>query len=101
VTSDFAGFGSYVKANIRDFEASGLLIVNRSGASFEQSAADLTEHLLRMTRLDRRERIALRNRVQAVSETFDWRSLIGNYYAAYDRAVERFEGERAQGAARG
>jgi hypothetical protein len=48
-----------------------------------------------MTRLDRKERIALRNRVQTISETFDWRSLIENYYAAYDRALERFEGGRA------
>jgi glycogen(starch) synthase len=95
VTSDLSGFGSYVKDTIGGYEESGLAIVNRSASSFEQSAVELTELLLAMTRLDRKERIALRNRVQTISETFDWRSLIENYYAAYDRALERFEGGRA------
>jgi glycogen(starch) synthase len=100
VTSDLSGFGSYVKDNIRGYDESGLTIVNRSASSFEQSATELTERLLAMTRLDRRERIALRNKVQTISETFDWRSLIDNYYAAYETALERYDGERAQEGAR-
>jgi glycogen(starch) synthase len=87
VTSDLSGFGAFVKDHVADYEAHGIHIVNRSTISFDQSADDIAKYLYSFVQLDRRGRIALRNKVQAVSEQFQWRHLIKHYYAAYDSAI--------------
>ena len=98
VTSDLSGFGSFVQEKVDQYEEKGLTILKRSASSREQAAADLTDRLHAFTRMDRRDRIALRNKVQTLSETFDWRSLIERYYEAYDLAIERYDLEREKGA---
>jgi glycogen(starch) synthase len=89
ITSNLAGFGNYVEHHIPENDKNGLMVLNRRFASFDESANQLTERLFDFLQLDRRERISQRNRVQSVSEHFDWHNL-GRYYTdAYHLVLKR------------
>lgn len=79
VTSDVSGFGSYVQKNIPDHQSRGIMVVKRRHATYDQSADELADIMFRFLTLDRRGRIALRNKVEGSSEHFDWSNL-GRYY---------------------
>ncbi len=97
VTSDLAGFGRYVQENHPNPEQHGMMVLRRRGRSFHDASADLTRYLLDFCKLERRERIALRNEVDKRSWEFDWAKLGRAYHAAHDLAVGRFESERTGG----
>ena len=92
VTSDLAGFGSYVQQNIQDPNSKGLFIIGRRYASWEQSAHQLTEVLFNFCLKDRRTRIELRNRTERLSDYFDWSNLISHYNDAHKLAMQRKAG---------
>jgi glycogen(starch) synthase len=92
VTSDLAGFGSYVQQNIQDPASKGLFIVGRRYASWDQSAHQLTEILFNFCLKDRRSRIELRNRTERLSDYFDWSNLITHYNDAHKLAMQRKAG---------
>jgi glycogen(starch) synthase len=92
ITSDLAGFGSYVTKNIQDPASNGLFIVGRRHANFDQAAHQLTEFLFNFATKDRRARIELRNRTERLSEHFDWSRLIGHYTEAHRTAMSRRTG---------
>jgi len=92
VTSDLSGFGTYLQQNIENHEKDGLSVLNRRTASFESSAAALTNQMFDFLQLDRRERINQRNRVQIASEHFDWHNLGRYYAAAYDAVLKKTAG---------
>lgn len=94
ITSDLAGFGSYVTKNIQDPASNGLFIVGRRHASFDQAAKQLTEFLYNFVTKDRRARIELRNRTERLSEHFDWSRLISHYTDAHRLAMVRRTGGR-------
>lgn len=93
VTSDLAGFGRYVQESFPDHDKWGLSVLRRRGRSFHDAAADLTRRLVEFCRLDRRERIALRNEVDKRSWDFDWSKLGRAYHTAHDLALARMAGE--------
>jgi glycogen(starch) synthase len=89
VTSDLAGFGSYLEKNMPDHETSGLWVIHRRHVAFDQAAEELAQRMYQFTLLDRRQRIALRNQVESSADAFDWSNL-GQYYAqAHAMALER------------
>lgn len=92
ITSDLAGFGSYVQQNVQDPNSKGLFIVGRRYASWEQSAHQLTEILFNFCLKDRRNRIELRNRTERLSDFFDWSNLIVHYNEAHKLAMQRKAG---------
>ena len=87
VTSDLAGFGRYVADAYPDHDEWGLGVLPRRDRDFHETAADLTRRMLAFCRLDRRGRIALRNRVESHSREFDWARLGVAYHEAHDRAL--------------
>ena len=87
VTSDLAGFGRFVAELFPDHDDWGLAVLPRRGRSFDQAATDLTRWLVRFCQMDRRERIALRNQVEAHSRSFDWSRLASAYHEAHDQAL--------------
>ena len=87
VTSDLAGFGSYVMRNIADPANQGLFVVERRSNNFDTAANQLTEILFNYAIKERRGRIELRNRVERLSEYFDWANLITHYSHAYRLAL--------------
>lgn len=88
ITSNLAGFGNYVENNIPDNARNGMLVLNRRYSSFDDSANALTQMMFDFLQMDRRERIAQRNRVQNVSEQFDWHQLGSHYAAAYNQVLQ-------------
>jgi glycogen(starch) synthase len=91
ITSDLAGFGSFVKQSIEDYEKVGIYVLKRKGKTFDAAAEDLSNMLFDFIKLNRRQRIMQRNRVEASSEQFDW-SKLGKYYdKAYGLALRNKE----------
>ncbi len=88
VTSDLSGFGSYVQANFDDSEKMGIYMVNREINYFD-AAEQLANIMLRFVKLNRRDRISMRNNVEENSFAFDWSKLTEYYFQAYDEAIKR------------
>lgn len=89
ITSDLAGFGSYVQKHLKWQQGAGLWNIHRRGRSFGDAAAEMTRYLLDFCRLDRRGRIGMRNNVEAHSWLFDWHNLATHYHRAHAMALER------------
>jgi glycogen(starch) synthase len=87
ITSDLSGFGSFLQQHHKDHEEHGLFVLHRANRNFEDTAGALTNYLFRFTQQNRRERIALRNKVEAFSEHFDWSKLATHYDDAHERAM--------------
>ena len=94
ITTDLSGFGAYVNRHVEHAADNGVFVVNRRNTSFDQSAEELTNILFQFCQLNRRQRIEMRNRVERLSEMFDWSTLIGHYHEAHDMALERTGGRR-------
>jgi glycogen(starch) synthase len=90
VTSDLAGFGDYVSKNFQDHHRNGVYVIKRNKKSFDEAAGQLANRMYSFIRLSRRERIDLRNRVEASSVRFDWKTLNKYYDQAYQLALDRF-----------
>jgi len=89
ITSDLAGFGTYVMQHVPDYEACGLHVLDRRGKSDEQALDHLTEILLAFLEVDRRGRIAMRNHVESLADQFDWQNLARYYDQAHALALDR------------
>ncbi len=94
VTSDLSGFGAYVMSHFPDHNSNGIYVARRRGVSFEASCAEVTEWLYRLTRMSRRERIGLRNRVESHAEHFDWSNMTRYYRAARRWALQKYYPDR-------
>jgi glycogen synthase len=93
LTSDLAGFGRYVQETFPDHDKWGMQVMKRRGRWFHDAAADLTRRLVEFTRLERRDRIAMRNEVDRHSWDFDWSRLGRAYHTAHDLAQARLSAE--------
>jgi glycogen synthase len=87
VTSDLAGFGDYVNEHVPDHDKRGIYIVKRNERSFDDAAGQLANKMYNYIRLNRRQRIDLRNRTEASAVLFDWETLIKYYDQAYAQAI--------------
>lgn len=91
VTSDLAGFGSFVESTIPESDKSGIYVLKRKNKSFHEAAENLANILFDFVRMSRRERIMQRNRVEASSVLFDWGKLGKFYDKAYGLAIRNKE----------
>ncbi len=89
ITSDLSGFGDYMMQIMRDYDQWGVMVVNRKTQDFYKAAEQLSEMLLKFVKQGLRERISQRNRVESISETFDWNNLRTYYDTAHDLALKR------------
>jgi glycogen(starch) synthase len=89
VTTDLSGFGAYVRRHIPDSNDKGICVLNRRYRGFDEACNELVDYLFDFVRMNRRQRIELRNRVERLSELFDWSALIRHYNEAHDLALER------------
>ncbi len=89
ITSDLSGFGDYLMQNFPDHDGSGMFVARRRGISFQATVGQVTEWLYGLTRLSRRERITLRNRVEGHADHFDWNNLGRYYVGAHKLALQR------------
>ncbi len=89
VASDLSGFGSYVTKLLHNHNEQGMYVLPRRYKSFGDSAEELANYMLKFTEMTRRERIAMRNTVEAFSEHFDWQNLGKAYHEAHELAMDR------------
>jgi len=89
ITSDLSGFGDYLMKHFPNHDADGLFVARRRNVSFRQTVLQVVQWMYQLTCLSRRERIALRNRVESHAEHFDWSRLIANYAIAHRLALSR------------
>jgi glycogen synthase len=89
ITSDLSGFGTYLMDNMPDYEQRGLFVVKRRSCSFDTATEQLAEWLFKFMLLDRRGRIAMRNKVESSCDEFDWSNLEEYYELAHEMALER------------
>ena len=87
ITSDLAGFGDYVEKNIKEPHLNGLYVIKRNRRNFNDAAGQLANKLYNFVRLSRRERISLRNKVEATAQQFDWQHLSRYYEHAYQQML--------------
>lgn len=87
ITSDLSGFGDYLGKYSGNSDEKGAIVLKRYKKSHKESAQNLAEHLYNFTVKSRRDRIALRNKSEDLSETFDWYKLIVHYMKAYRFAL--------------
>jgi glycogen synthase len=94
VTTDLSGFGAYAQRHIPNHQDRGILVLNRRTKSFDAAVDDLVEYLFHFVRLNRRERIELRNGVERLGELFDWSNLAKHYDEAHRLALDRIGAPR-------
>ncbi|GAB3334333.1 hypothetical protein GCM10027429_15490 [Marivirga atlantica] len=88
ITSDLSGFGDYMKnVDIGD-EQHGMFIVKRANKSFDESAEELCNTMLKFIQNSSRARIDMRNKSEDLSECFDWKNLYSAYEKSYIKASE-------------
>lgn len=92
VTTNLSGFGAYVERHVPDALQNGVLVLNRAHEPVERSIEHLTTFLTRFTSFDRRERIALRNRSERLTERFTWDILCSHYNRAHAEVTDRVSG---------
>lgn len=89
VTSNMAGFGTYVTRHFKDHDERGIFVLDRRRTAFSQAADALADVAFGFTQQERRERIAQRNRVESSAEKFDWSNLGRHYSEAHELALVR------------
>lgn len=89
ITSDLSGFGAYAMEHFADHDDAGMFVARRRGRDFGNVAWQVAQRMFAMTRMTVRERIALRNRVEAYADHFDWNNLNRYYMQARDLAFSR------------
>lgn len=89
ITSNLSGYGDYVSRNIIDNEKNGMYIIDRKTKNFNDAANSLTDVMMEVVKLNRRDRISLRYKCEEASLHFDWSNLLKHYIKAYNMAVIR------------
>jgi glycogen(starch) synthase len=89
VTSDYSGFGAYVMSHFSEHNKHGIFIARRRGVSVDKTVELVADWMYALTRMSARQRIQLRNQVEAYAEYFDWSRMSRYYRAARRFAIQR------------
>lgn len=89
VTSDLSGFGDFMMQLMTDYENVGVYVVNRKDQNFDMAADQLANIMFKFVTMTRRDRIMQRNRVENISDVFDWTNLRAYYDTAHDLALKK------------
>jgi len=75
VTTNLSGFGCFMQEHITDPKSYGIYIVDRRFIGLENSIQQLAQFMFDFSKLNRRQRIIMRNRTERLSDLLDWRNL--------------------------
>jgi glycogen(starch) synthase len=89
VTSDLAGFGRYAQESYANPNQGGTFVLKRRSRGFHDAASDLSRIMFDFCKMERRDRIALRNEVDKRSWDFDWSKLGRAYHTTHELAINR------------
>jgi glycogen(starch) synthase len=88
ITTDLAGFGIFIRPELRENEAS-IMVLPRDGVPYEESVSKLEDMLYRIYRMDRKDRVAGKIRSKELSGLADWNAMVRNYFKAYEMALKK------------
>lgn len=89
ITSDLSGFGDFIMQLMRDYDSVGVNVVKRNNKTFDEAAEELANMLFKFVSMSRRDRINQRNKVENISDVFDWTNLRSYYDSAHDLAAKK------------
>jgi glycogen(starch) synthase len=89
ICTDLSGFGAFIQEHVPDHDTRGLFVIKRRHRSDDDAIEQLAHIMFNVAQLDRRERIALRNRTEQTSDLLDWSSLGRCYEQAREMALTR------------
>ncbi|MEM4637430.1 MAG: glycogen/starch synthase [Candidatus Woesearchaeota archaeon] len=87
VTTDLSGFGRFIKN--KNPENKGIMVLDRHGRSYDESANSLAEMLWNFVNMSHSERINCKLTAKNLSKYADWNKLIENYILAHNYALEK------------
>jgi glycogen(starch) synthase len=88
VTTDFAGFGRYLKQDSAR-ENTGIFIIDMFGKNHKSKVDNLFDTIYRFTGFDSEERVRNKVEAQRLATLVDWEILIHNYLKAYQMAADK------------
>lgn len=94
ITSDLSGFGDFMMQLMKDYESVGVNVIKRQNKSFDEAAEELANSMFKFVSMSRRDRIMQRNKVENISEVFDWTNLRSYYDTAHDLALKKSGSKR-------
>jgi len=89
VTTDLAGFGRYIKGNIKGNKTPGIYVLNRFGKNEAEIVENLGNMLYDYAHLTKDERVKSKIEAKRLSSFADWNKLVVNYIKAHNLACER------------
>lgn len=90
LTTDLSGFGMWAREELRDAAPKpGVTVIPRRGMSFEQTAALLHEHLLKVATCPREELTEWRVQARYLAERTSWLHFYDNYRQAFQTALRK------------
>jgi len=91
ITSDFAGFGIFIKQNSDQSKKPGIMVLERDGKIHEEVVEKLYEMLWNVVTMTRKERVPKKAQAKDLASLANWKILIKNYAQAHNMALERFK----------
>ena len=88
ITSDMTGFGRFIMKKVKGKD-SGVVVLHMAGKGKEQTAEELARDLERIYMLPQHKLDAQKVNAYRSMRFLDWKSLVKNYYRAYEMALER------------
>ncbi|CAO1630663.1 unnamed protein product [Sympodiomycopsis kandeliae] len=89
ITTNLSGFGCFMEDLLETPEQYGIGIVDRRTCSVEESVDALASQMEKIANMTRRQRIAMRNRTERLSDLLDWKKLGLEYAKARQLALRR------------
>jgi glycogen(starch) synthase len=86
ITTDLSGYGAFLAPKMKKDEMS-IMILERMEKSYSEIVENLTQILLKIHRMTKKERGMNKIQAKKVSALADWKVLIKNYIKAYEIAL--------------
>jgi glycogen(starch) synthase len=83
ITTNLSGFGCYIEERVENPSRHGIYIIDRRLKSIEESIEQLVDYMYQFCQKTRRQRIALRNRTERLSDLLDWKMMGREYMKAH------------------
>ncbi len=91
ITSDFAGFGIFIRENSDQSKKPGIMVLGRDGKIREEVVEKLYEMLWNVVTMNRKERIPKKAIAKDLAALADWKNLVNSYIQSHNMALERFK----------
>jgi glycogen(starch) synthase len=86
ITTDLSGYGAFLAPKLKEGEMS-LMILQRMGKPYREIVESLSQMLLKIHRMTKKERGMNKIQAKKLSALADWKILIKNYIKAYEIAL--------------